>query len=831
MYSQAEYTRGQTIHSHFNPGIVAASYFASLCGCLLTIELLHRRGTALGNWRSWLETLGCATSMGLVGIWCMHFIGNRAIVLGDGAWDLQLVYNPGFTTLSVFLPIIGLTIAFSAAEYRTKSKITHWLSLVCTGIFAGLSIVGMHYIGNFGISNYKLNYKARFLAASTIIAIGDCMVVLILFYTLRERWISSWWKRLACAFLLAGGVSAMHFTASTQCIYTLQHYNNPGAIRSRNVQVAVAGALCGAAACSVVAVLFFTRHRSRVLKSRSQKVMLACAMFDPQGRILVTTEGVLPAREITDRYQHRSFSEDFDTAHPVFQWIYRVTRNWSVVADLIPQMKSHLSAHRVDSENDAKPISSASSAVFDPNTYSDYSVIFRERFCCAAASLASAMHFPVENVGVLYDKIVETGTLRADEKMGKRNGPDSHETLDVESGKSLKLFGRGQLMFLTRELSNEDTDTLLNAGYRFASVQQVGRNIAASMQIPQSTLELHVQHLQHFVSQLQVLDKPGTWLSFFSLIPRPNTKGFDVGVKREDQDQLPDVQILAGEPEPWQAEVLQRMDGLRARSALSLLEDRFVVDAQRGPREQRFAQDLHHAILTLGQQVPPDWFKEARFLSRPVFAHYSQHDRNRGTVTWVYAFCVIADMHTSVETCAGLARIPLTFFSARQRCYKGSPDHGLLAQHIHQEFGPLLARKTGGKTHASRAKRLSMHRRKTGRKISVTHTPVQSSRSNSLGPSDRDSEHELVDYTGKIEEDDGVYVTAGPERGELWGGILVNSETVVKSDSKSDYSSNESHQLGLGMKVAVGTAKQENTFVDDLMEVTRARFQPPKIGY
>ncbi|KAI7567699.1 hypothetical protein KC319_g20380, partial [Hortaea werneckii] len=87
--------------SHFDAGIVAASYFASLCGCLLTIEMLNRRGTALGNVRSWLETLGCATSMGLVGIWCMHFIGNRAIILGAGEARIQLVYNAGYTTLSV----------------------------------------------------------------------------------------------------------------------------------------------------------------------------------------------------------------------------------------------------------------------------------------------------------------------------------------------------------------------------------------------------------------------------------------------------------------------------------------------------------------------------------------------------------------------------------------------------------------------------------------------------------------------------------------------------------------------------------------------------------
>jgi len=47
------YIAGDVVPSHFNPAIVVGSYFASFSGCLLTIELLHRRGTALGSWRSW----------------------------------------------------------------------------------------------------------------------------------------------------------------------------------------------------------------------------------------------------------------------------------------------------------------------------------------------------------------------------------------------------------------------------------------------------------------------------------------------------------------------------------------------------------------------------------------------------------------------------------------------------------------------------------------------------------------------------------------------------------------------------------------------------------
>jgi NO-binding membrane sensor protein with MHYT domain len=80
----------------------------------------------------------------------MHFIGNRAIVLGNGDPSIQLVYASNWTVLSVFLPVIGLTIAFSAAEFSSSSPILHWAALTCTGIFAGMSVCGMHYLGKSG---------------------------------------------------------------------------------------------------------------------------------------------------------------------------------------------------------------------------------------------------------------------------------------------------------------------------------------------------------------------------------------------------------------------------------------------------------------------------------------------------------------------------------------------------------------------------------------------------------------------------------------------------------------------------------------------------------
>ncbi|KAF2722533.1 hypothetical protein K431DRAFT_245067 [Polychaeton citri CBS 116435] len=799
--------------------------------------------------------------MGLIGIWCMHFIGNRAISMHEGESELQLVYNAGFNTLSVFLPVIGLTIAFSTAEFQAHSPLLHWALLACTGIFAGLSIVGMHYMGNFGITNYTIEYGPQYLIASVLIAIGDCLGVLVIFYTWREKWINSWWKRLLCASLLSGGVTSMHFTASTGCIYKLKHFTNRGSLMARNIQVIVAGALCGTAALTVFGVLFFTQYRARILKGRSQKVMLACAIFDPQGRIMVTTEGVLPAREITNRYHHCSFNEEFDTQHPVFEWIFRVTRNWDGVNDLIPRMKSHLGALRDESSEDSRPTSSASSAVYDPETYSDYSIIFRERFCTAAASLATAMGLPLDRLGVLYDKIVDTGTLPT-ERSSRRNAvADNKMDDDVEAALQPGVFGQGQLLFLVRQLTYEEADKLLNAGFRFSSTQHVGRNIAGTMQIPLSTFEAHAGGLKRFVDSHERQQKTGTYLTMFTLIGKPNNRGFDVAVKRTDESQLPDAQLFPYWPEPWQMEFLKRLDGHKLSSCVMYLEEKLSNIDHCDPGEGHLASSLLLAIRRLCQQVPESWCRDARFLAKPLYAHYAQNARGRSVPVMLYSFITVADLHSSTtDNSASVTRIPLSFFAVRQRCYIGSPDHMVLAREIHQEFGPLLARRFV-LPRPTRSKRYS-HLRKI-----TTGGPSSSARSTSSDGYDESDGIELThsdDLAGKKSSGTAISgtttVTVREDRGRrrssalahtrsngsssnnsrdnILGGILVNSETVIRTTDRDDAKLNSSTDLciggvsgGAGVKVACGTAKAEETFVDELMAATRARFMPKSAAY
>jgi NO-binding membrane sensor protein with MHYT domain len=170
----------------------------------------------------------------------MHFVGNRAIILGDGRKELQLYYNSGFTALSVFLPIVFLFFGFTTVELRQPGHKFFWPALVIAGVVAGLAITGMHYVGNFGISNYKLVNPAGFVVGAAAIAITASVVALTLFFYFKERWINSLPRRLACACLLAGAVSGMHWTASVGTRYQLQMTNTAASSISRDTNLIVA---------------------------------------------------------------------------------------------------------------------------------------------------------------------------------------------------------------------------------------------------------------------------------------------------------------------------------------------------------------------------------------------------------------------------------------------------------------------------------------------------------------------------------------------------------------------------------------------------------------
>lgn len=58
--------------------------------------------------------------------------------------------------------------------------------------------------------------------------------------------------------------------------------------------------------CAVLVAFTLIGQRSRQRSAdRAQQVVLACSTFDKEDRLMVTPEGLLPSRKITDSYIER----------------------------------------------------------------------------------------------------------------------------------------------------------------------------------------------------------------------------------------------------------------------------------------------------------------------------------------------------------------------------------------------------------------------------------------------------------------------------------------------------------------------------------------------
>ncbi|KEQ87756.1 hypothetical protein M438DRAFT_312624 [Aureobasidium pullulans EXF-150] len=791
------YATGDTVPWHFIPSIIVASFFASLSGTLLTVELLQRKrlGKSL---MSRVHLFACSVSMGLIGIWCMHFIGNRSISLGNGESRLQLVYNPGYTGLSCVLPVLGLTVVFQIAEISINSFVFRRLLDTACGLMAGLSIVSMHYVGNLGASNYTLTYPKRYLVAACIIAVGDSTIALALFFHLKERWINVLWKRFLCALLLAVGVCGMHFTASIGCRYELKRVPSEEAPNARNIPVIVAATMCFVAAVSCLMILFYVQYRNTILANRAQHMMLACAYFDEHGNIMVTNEGTLPSQRIAKRFVIQKFDDHFGIHHPVFFWIWKVSNDWASVMDLIPRMRAHL--HRTSVYSGQNTATSSRSSIYDEESYHDSTILFREGYCVAAADLAEQLQKPLDQIGPLYDQVLGTGLLTA-----YQNGI---RTLDNGGSQQSAIFEKGQLLFYARRLTCLEMDHYIAAGFRFAPFNRVESVIANTMQIPVGLLAIQMQRVQDYAYRVSVPSPPkqGTYFVCFAALARIRDS-FRVLVPLDRQDDLPDVQVSPHNLNTGQLDYLKRYTGWTAERVirdLRLKEQNW--DVLEDGEEKAFIIMLRTALASLTTKLGERWLMDLVFCAEPTMLRYGATKAQRDGMTMVFGFTRLVDIHQPARKLpAGLTLANWDLVRMRQHYYPGCNDHGRIRREIHAEFGPLLTK------HEAVAR--SEDRRVKSRKISRTRSAL-SEDSDVLKPDSWLEGGHLEARRGSI---DSII-----EHSQPWGGILATTNTVIEGRSKSGIElRNLTPQVTAGASATLKT-KEPKTYVDCLYEQAKS---------
>lgn len=231
----------------------------------------------------------------------------------NGAESFQIAYSTSLTILSLLVPILVLILAFLSV---TNGRI-RWWRIGLAGLLSGGAICGMHYLADASINNYNSSYETSYLVGSVLIALSASTTALSVFFVFEATWKNVWWKRLGCALILAGAVSGMHWCAAVGTSYRLLAAHSGGKSVSRQEAMVVViclvsrspSEICAAGLMDVQSIAagivmtasaMYSSWVRRDYASKSQQVVLAAAVFDSKGRIMVNQEGFLPSEVVTD---------------------------------------------------------------------------------------------------------------------------------------------------------------------------------------------------------------------------------------------------------------------------------------------------------------------------------------------------------------------------------------------------------------------------------------------------------------------------------------------------------------------------------------------------
>ncbi|KAK8102551.1 hypothetical protein PG984_015697 [Apiospora sp. TS-2023a] len=669
---------GHAVPVTFDPGFVVLSFVVSLIGAGCTLELINRRTSLNGLFNHITPSLllvGAAVSMGGIAIWSM------------------ISYSSGITAASFFLPIFVLLLAFIAVGSNDEIP---WWRVGLSGSLSGGAICGMHYLGNASISNYHCEYAIGNVIGASVIAVSASTLALSMFFVFRAAWTNSWLKKTGCMFLLAGAVSGMHWCASVGTKYSLiESATTVGNGNSRTATTAVVIILSFVAALVMLLAAGLTARTKRKYATKAQLVTLAAAVFDKQGRILVSPDGLLPSEKITDAFPQKSHDDVFTTAHPLFHWMYRASRDWSSISSLLPWMSDHIT----NLPRHGRDRSAVKMYEENGQLVGSHVTIFRELFCLAASSLAGKMSEDVTKAGTLWDEIFHTGA----ESRPTNPAPSfsditlkgsNHEHASVDDASRLEQglghrhdsYGRGCIMFLVRHVESDSAVAKLEAaGFRFAEPHRVVDIIKSSMQIKTLLLEEKLRDMASFAPE-DGLTEPGVHVGVFAIRARLDRFGFDVLVDRQKRMSLPTGRLPYRRLEQWQLDILSDLDGLLVQTLLI----RLASAQDYTPKEIEFATQLRRSITKLMSTFPDAAADIARLSSKVVQIPCPPGEKGEDTSCSIITLQILLDIGSNAES-SKYCFIPLQLLKVHHLTLDNSPHKAAFSRALHREMAAVIS--------------------------------------------------------------------------------------------------------------------------------------------
>ncbi|KAI8879931.1 hypothetical protein K501DRAFT_192481 [Backusella circina FSU 941] len=526
---------GSPAVQQYNGGIIFVSYIIAVVGAMTTLELLIRR-THIRGLYNWLLLFFAAASMGGVGIWSMHFIGNNSLsITFDDGQVYQLSYSAGFTFASLIVAIVTMLLAFVFVGITEEAKL---IRIIPSGIIAGGGICVMHYLGQFAIDFFILKNKIPYVIGAVIIAVCAVTAALFIFFKLREQWANQWYKRVGCALLMGVAVCGMHYTALVGTVYYKGESTNgpPNPVLRTPALIGIISAIV-VVACMILCVIAAKakiRDVTLFFEKKHKRLILDIVFFDTNGRVLVKTDGILPMKEILEKLpEGDDSSQEFSTSHRLFKTLFDLAIQWSTPSNLNDdgQLLNTLGHNPIEST-----FISAANELIDElhlSTFLDLGILFDSVLTTntiAQKSVFSQVHQTQKNSTIrrssstasrllggrfIKDNAEEEAEMKNRGSPAKQNRQSRTEDAtvidifnDVEDNDSFSNTGRLSVsdshtedkhIFLVKKIeSNRSLVNLLSIGFRFADPLFISKTMGDKLKVPSDYM------LNHFRDMLQM---------------------------------------------------------------------------------------------------------------------------------------------------------------------------------------------------------------------------------------------------------------------------------------------------------------------------------------
>ncbi len=245
------------ISTDHNLWLLGLSVLVCVGGSWVALELYRRARHRSGRQQlGWLFLAAVAAGCS---VWCTHFVAMLAY-----RPDLQAVFDPVLTILSLFVAIIGIGVALRlGATWRAGDPLDRW---VLAGLMLGGAVSTMHYVGMlaYGVHGLMI-WDPAYVIGSVLVAVGCALGAL--WFAARER-------RLPALSFFVLCILTLHFTGMSAL--TVVAFGEGSADASNMTDLAIAVTCAGllVAATGAVAHMIDTDVSDRTVTPLRQMALV-----------------------------------------------------------------------------------------------------------------------------------------------------------------------------------------------------------------------------------------------------------------------------------------------------------------------------------------------------------------------------------------------------------------------------------------------------------------------------------------------------------------------------------------------------------------------------